>query len=422
MEFQITPYAIATWVGAGLAVLVVFIAYPRRAQIGGTPLTALMLAATVWCLFTGLEYAAVGVPAKVFWAKLEYLGLLSTPVFFLALAIEYHDSERLHSWRKLGWMFGVPVLTQLLTVTNEWHDLIWTSFTPSSAGQNLLVYEYGGGFWFGVFGYSSVLMLIGTLLLIHAAMIYPGQYRSQTIALIIGAIAPWMGSLFDLLDYSPNPGYDFAPTLVAVTGLFFAWGIFRYRLLDLSPVARRSIIESLRDPLFVLDLQDRVTDLNHAASRLVGLPSADVIGKSLALLLPDAQNLLDLLHDPSKMEIETTLKLGNMTRDYQVRLSLLTNARGTPIGCAMVLSDMTEHHRAEESLQQAQRALVQAEVLKHKLNRHVIKRRAKRMREQGYPPRNFVGTVFDIDIDQAEAGLRSRMIKRRFWHLRKRIL
>jgi hypothetical protein len=83
--FVITPYAIMCLATACLAAIVAAIAWPRRSVAGGASLVWLMIAIAEWSLGVAIEYAAVGIPAKVFWSKVEYIGTLSSPVFFLLL-------------------------------------------------------------------------------------------------------------------------------------------------------------------------------------------------------------------------------------------------------------------------------------------------------------------------------------------------
>ena len=56
----------------------------------------------------------------------------------------------------------VPVISLGLAFTNEWHGLIWSSVTPSPAGENLVIYGHGAWFWFGVIGYSYLMLLSAT--------------------------------------------------------------------------------------------------------------------------------------------------------------------------------------------------------------------------------------------------------------------
>ena len=58
-----------------------------------------------------------------------------------------------------------------------------------------------------------------------------------------------------------------------------AWGLFRYRLFDIVPIARERVLENMADQVIVLDAQERVIDINLAALRTLGKKSLDVIGK-----------------------------------------------------------------------------------------------------------------------------------------------
>ena len=49
--------------------------------------TLLMLMIAEWSLMSTLESASITIQAKVFWSKLEYIGAMTTPVFFLRYAI-----------------------------------------------------------------------------------------------------------------------------------------------------------------------------------------------------------------------------------------------------------------------------------------------------------------------------------------------
>ena len=47
------------------------------------------------------------------------------------------------------------------------------------------------------------------------------------------------------------------------------WGLFQERLVDLAPLARSAVVESMADAVFVLDAFGRVVDVNPAAVALL---------------------------------------------------------------------------------------------------------------------------------------------------------
>ena len=195
------------------------------------------------------------------------------------------------------------------------------------------------------------MMLIGTALLIRAAFYHPSAYRSQTAALIIGALAPLMGNLIYLLGFSPDPGFEIASLLITVTGVMFAWGIFRLRLLDLAPVARNTIIENMSDAIFVLDKLDRVADLNLAARRLISASGGEPIGQPVSQVLGEWQAALNAFQNSPAALAEITLKVQDELRHYSLRLSPLVDQRGAPIGRILMLSDVTVFEQARDAVQ-----------------------------------------------------------------------
>ena len=353
MYFHITPYAIASATAAIIALTVAIVAYSRRAVPGGTALMAFMLATAVWAGFTAIEYAAIGIPAKVFWAKLEYIGVLTTPVFYLLLALSYNRSDRWLTRRNIALLFIPPAISQLLVVTNDWHGLIWSSFAPAPAEQNLIVYGHGAWFWFGVVGYGYALLLLGTIILLRAAFRYSHIYRAQTLAIIIGTLIPWTGNLIYLLGQSPFPGYEPTSFLTAVSGAIFAWGIFRFHLLDLVPIARETVLDNLSDGVLVLDMQQRIVDANAVLRAFIQKPLAELVGQTTEKIFgARADDLRVLAQNPDAHSPHTfiTLDQGETRRVFDLRVTRLNDRRGELSGYVILLRDITARKRAEEAL------------------------------------------------------------------------
>ena len=60
------------------------------------------------------------------------------------------------------------------------------------------------------------------------------------------------------------------------------WGLFRFRLLGIRPVARGLVFETISEAVVVLDPLRRVVDANPPAERLLGCPLADAVGRPSA--------------------------------------------------------------------------------------------------------------------------------------------
>jgi PAS domain S-box-containing protein len=286
MTFVLTPYVIICAMTAGMALFVARFAWRRRCMPGGGALAAMMLAVSIWSAATALEYATVEIAGKLFWSKLEYIGVVSVPVFYLIFALQYNQLEQWATPRRIAALFVVPLLTLVLAFTNEWHGLIWPGVTRSPAGSNLVVYAHGPGFWLGAVGYAYVLMLAATLLFIRAALLLPTLYRRQIAVILAAVFTPWLSNIIYVAGLSPVLGLELTPLVLVFSGALFAWGLLNMQLLTLMPVARQTLIETMAEGMIVLDRSQQVVDINPAAQALVGRPGGHLLGLPIAQLLP----------------------------------------------------------------------------------------------------------------------------------------
>ena len=74
----------------------------------------------------------------------------------------------------------------------------------------------------------------------------------------------------------------------------YAFAIVRFRMFDVVPVARDTAIECMADGLMVLDVENRVADVNQAAQKLFGITRQKVVGLPVAQVLEAWPDLLEL--------------------------------------------------------------------------------------------------------------------------------
>jgi two-component system NtrC family sensor kinase len=313
-----------------------------------------MLAAAWWSAGALLEHTAVSVPVKVFFAALEYLGIMAMAPLWLLFALDYAGRGRLLRGRRAAALAIVPLLTVALVWTNGWHHLVWTTITPSSAVPGApLVYGHGPGFWLAA-AYNYVLLVVGTAVLVATLYRAPAPYHGQTAALLIGVALPWIGNALYLGGARVLGSVDPPPLAFALTGVVFVVGLFRRRLFDLVPVARHALIESMADGVLVLDAQDRVIDVNPSARALLGLATPP-IGEPAPRVLARWPALAAIIEGGDETESDARVETPRGAREIHARLSLLLDDRGRPRGRLLVLGDITDRKRTEETLRQTER-------------------------------------------------------------------
>jgi PAS domain S-box-containing protein len=352
MHWQSAPYVLPLLATALIAVSLAIYSWRKRPAPGATPFFIMMLAVAEWTFGYALELSSADRESIVFWAKLEYLGIVIGPVAALVLALEYTGHESWLTFRGRVLLLVVPIVTVVLVWTNELHGLIWSRVEiDTTTSIALLDVEYG--VWFVMHtAYSYLVMIFGILLVIFALIRSPRPYRGQAAVLVLSGIAPLSGNAVYLLKLNPFPHLDLTPFAFTVAGLLWAWGLFHFQLLDIIPVARDAVIESMSDAVLVLDAHNRIVDMNPAAMLVLHRPASEVIGQSALTILAARHDLIERYRDSTEVQTEIT-SIYDPNRFFDLRISPLYDRHARLTGRLIVLRDISDRKQIEAALYQA---------------------------------------------------------------------
>ena len=306
---------------------------------------------------SALEKAVPTLAAQVLCSKIEYLGITSVPALWLLFALHYGQEADWLTRRNVLLLWIMPSITVVLAATNEWHHLVWSSIAPASSDAGaFLVYSHGPWFWiFAAYNYAVI--FLGSLALARAFLRFPHVYRRQAMVLLVGLAIPWVSNAIYLAGWSPFRGLDLTPFAFTLTGVMGAWGMLRFQLFDLVPVARDAVIESMGDGVVVLDAQDRIADINPAAIRMLGVTQGSPVGKRVGAVLtawPDV-----VMHVGTTPESQSEVRLSGDPASYlDVRTAPLHDQHGHTTGCLILLRDITERKLVDELRNDLTHALV----------------------------------------------------------------
>jgi PAS domain S-box-containing protein len=328
-----------------------YVSWQRRKAKGGLYITLAMSMTVFWTLSVGLDYAAVPISLKVFFEKLEYTfynSIITVLAMFALVYADYEDWLKKKAVKAFFWI--VPVFNILLAWTNDWHRLLWSSFTRSEFGNNTVVFEHGPIYdWAVATGYLMILIVI--LPLWQASRKGSELSRRQSRLLFVASILSVAGNAFYLMGDLRLKGVDWTPIIFSILGIIFILALYGTRLLDLVPIARYTMIEQMSDCVLVLDENNRMVDFNLAAQEIFGI-TQNQQGKQIKVVLEDWPEIINLFALNANKRSQLTIIYADKTRVFDTHLTLFIDNSGKPYGKLMVFSDVTKHHQAEQSLEQ----------------------------------------------------------------------
>jgi PAS domain S-box-containing protein len=350
MPLQFPHFTLLLILAGSITAALALYAWRRRPLSGAVAFALLMVAVTEWSLAYALTLMSTTLPTALFWDRTVYLGTVAIGPTWLAFTLHYTGREKWLTRRNKALLAIIPVITLALVWTNEAHSLIypWTGFATVGSFQ-ILDASYGPGFWMHI-AYTYILLLIGAIFLFRTlfSSAMPRLYRGQFIAVLIGVLAPWVTSALEMAKVGPfSSPLDLAPFACSLTGLTVTWGLFRFRFLDIIPVARDAVVEGMSDGMIVLDLQGRVVDLNPAAQDLIGVSMIQAIGRPVVQLLHAWHNCVAHFQNTPEAQAEIAWERNGERSHYDLRISPLVDRRGILTGRLIVLRDVTQRVQVE---------------------------------------------------------------------------
>lgn len=337
------PYA---WLGLS--------AWRKRPAIAVTPFAWTMLGMSIWSFTYGMEIFFTSLPLKLFITKIEYLGIVSIPIFILFFSLDFIGKSHLpgRPGRMALWIF--PLLILMLVWTNEHHHLMWSGErVVTTNGLSLLDIQYGPFFWAHVI-FTYVVVLMASLILMGELVRRPGAYRTQIGMVILGILIPWFGNFIFVARINPIQNLDVTPLFFLPTGLGLSWAITRHYLLEIAPLEHLSVLKNMKDGVVVLNSNQNILYINPIAEKLFNCKESVALGQPFAVVSEVYQERLASYLTGSEQRAEIMIGEGGQAKVFEATVSPVSSPRpaGPSIGpdSIIILHDITQRKEAEAAL------------------------------------------------------------------------
>jgi len=373
MTFQFHPYVVVLTVSA-LTALITAIIILRRDVPGSLMLGGVLLGTFIWSGAYAMSWSVVELAEKILWLKIMYFGVAAVPALFLIFTLTFTRNEQWLTTRNMVLLGIQPVVIIVLVWfdTGFMFDHIELGWVDKVTVLNI---GRGPGFWLNTYYSYAIIFLAFYILGISSLRANP-FFQRQYLLILLGSIIPLAASIFRQLYYTELADLDMAPISFAISSVLYTYAVFRHQFMDLLPVARGHLIESMSDGILVLDEQSRIVDINPAMRDFLEADPASFIGQNVAVILKQwSQNPEQLLNG---VETRTELRVPKKpTRYLDLRITTLYDDFHKMSGRLMVFRDVTDRKEVEKNLRRAmdrlQTQLIEIGTLQSQLREQAIR-------------------------------------------------
>ena len=331
--------------------------YHKRGRSGAAWFMGNMASVAVFCLSYGVALLVFEPTARTVLAAVAFICVCFMGPFFLAFGLDYTGRGDLIRTPLFGIVAGVPLLTAGLAATNSLHGLVWTDFQLDPV-FGLATATYTVEPW-GIFAllFSIGTAGVGSLLLIGAILSYGPLYRREATAVILSTVPPTVGVSLWLFEVGPVPQLHLTAPLMLIHVTLDAYAFVGTHMFETNPatqrMAERTGLDSLSDPVFVLDTEQQVVRVNDRAEDVVPITQSTSLPVPLESVLGVR---LETLRETGEITLDT-----NGDRTFALSYTQLTDPGGESVGSMVVLYDVTKEQ------QRRQRLAVLNRILRHNL-------------------------------------------------------
>jgi PAS domain S-box-containing protein len=316
----------------------------------------LMGIVTIWVFASIFALISPDSSQTYLWEQLKYIGILLLPPTWLIFSLQWTGRNKSINKKIISILYTISLLFLILIFTDGLHHLIWSNIEYIQIGPYLDTSVVHGIGWWLLLVYSYSLIFAGTYYLFIGFINMRHIYRKQASILLLGSFIPWITNVIYALNINVIPNIDFSASSFIITGIAFTWGFSQFRLIEIIPIAKDAIFENMKDPIIVLDINNRVLDITPASQKILKVPISEIIGKKIEEAFSDQNDFIKQLGREKESQIEVCIKKNEREFCFDMKVTSLFDSHKNYNGRIIVLRDITERKQSEETLKKSEAA------------------------------------------------------------------
>jgi diguanylate cyclase (GGDEF)-like protein len=316
-----------------------FLLLRRRKAPGAITSIFFMIGGSIYSFGYAMELLHNSLETILFWIRVEYIGISFIPAIWLIMAIQYTKNKNQIN-PKLFWpLWIIPILTIVTNYTNELHYLYYTNI--ELVQNQFLTYasvSRGPFYWIHI-AYFNLSFIVSSVLYLIMYQKTIKTVRRQISFMLIGSLSVWIFTLIYILNLTN--GIDIIPFAAFIMGVFFFFGLYKFKLFKINPVVIEQLVHSMEDAMILFDHEDEVMISNEAAKELFPVLNQKKGSIGIDEICQSDTLFQSLFEDHSNKRIEWIFRCAQKVKFFDVSMTMIYSNNNL-VGKILLLTDITE--------------------------------------------------------------------------------
>ncbi len=294
----------------------------------------------------------------IYFDYITYISGVTLPVMFMFIALTFENKDI----KKYLWLLIVPAISLLVLWTNSFHHLFYEEYSINIEQAKFGIYFY----IYTIYSYG--LIFLAMIKLIRTSIRRSGFFSLQTAFIILGDIVPILPNVLGTLKIISIDIYV-TPVLFIVTTICYSIAIIKYKALNITPIAFKTVINTMSDAYIVISIDGTIVDMNLTFEKKFmnilkfekGDNFFDVIDKSTAIDEIEIKSWIAQSRKSGEiLTKEYHLKHENYDKYYEVDIHPISARDNSKdyVGSLFLFKDITQHKIDMMELQEKQDIIV----------------------------------------------------------------
>ena len=285
-----------------------------------------------------LEIISVSPAEAMIALRIQNVGIPLLAPFFYLTALAFFKPRLIKPWMTISSViYGLAMF--LIILFNDRHHLYYSSIDMVLHGS-LYISVLGKGPLYSLQQIVSISCMGLTYVTLGIRYVYGSEkLRNHMKLFIVGSLFGFAANLGNILGIIPL-GLDVTPLALSIGLIFFAVGLYRYKLMDVIPLAFEMAVERMDDAIIVLDSDWCFMHCNQEAKKL--FPAFD--GLSGMERITFIENWPPELTKWSDVDVNFSMisPVTNGQTLQRASMSSIFDSRGKKLGISIIVRDVTE--------------------------------------------------------------------------------